>query len=88
MKRLKELLKRLEIAEAIANEKERAYEAEPMNEKAEKEFNEAYKKEFDLYVATAKELVKVTNNNIDFMTAKALVKGNRKELKVLLAKTA
>ena len=85
METVKELLKNLEIAEVKANEAEFEYEKDYMNEAKEKAFDEAYTKEFNLYIATAKEIVKITNNNIDFMTAKALVKDKRNDLKNLLA---
>lgn len=85
MKTVKELLKNLEIAEIEADKAEHTYELDPMNKEAENAFDEAYTKEFNLYVATAKEIVKITNNNIDFMTAKALVKDKRNDLKNLLA---
>lgn len=85
MKIVKELLKKLEIAEVKANEAEFEYEKDYMNEAKEKAFDEAYKIQFNLYIATAKELVKVTNNCIDFNTAKTLVMAKRDDLKALLA---
>lgn len=85
MKTVKELLKRLEIAETASDKAEKAYAEDYMNEEKEHAFDEAYKIQFDLYVETAKELTRVTYNNIDFVEAKKLIMTKRENLKALLA---
>lgn len=82
---MKELLKRLAIAEKAAYEADQAYEADPENIEKEEAFDQAYKVEFDLYMKTAKEIVKITSGKIDFETAKAMIKTKRKELEKLFA---
>ena len=84
MDTVKELLKKLELAEVKANEAEYEYTKDYTNYEKEKAFDDCYKVQFDLYVATAKELARVTHNNIDFNTAKKLIMSKRNELKALL----
>ena len=84
MDTVKELLKKLELAEVKANEAEYEYSKDYTNYEKEKAFDGCYKVQFDLYVATAKELARVTHNNIDFMAAKKLIMSKRNELKALL----
>ena len=82
---MKELLKRLAIAEKEADEADQAYNADPENIEKEEAFDRAYKVEFDLYMKAAKEIVKITSEKIDFETAKAMIKTKRKELEKLFA---
>ncbi len=82
---MKELLKRLAIAEKAADEADQAYNADPENIEKEEAFDRAYKVEFDLYMKAAKEIVKITSGKIDFETAKAMIKTKRKELEKLFA---
>lgn len=89
---MKQLLKQLEAAEQESTRLELQLESEleegNFNEETEKAFDEAYKKEFELYTSLAKEIVKSSENKIDFETAKKLIKGKRAELKALLQKMA
>lgn len=82
---MKELLKRLAIAEKAADEADQAYEADPENTEKEEAFDQAYKAEYDLYMKAAYEIVKITSGQIDFETAKAMIKTKRKELEKLFA---
>lgn len=80
---MKELLKSLAIAEKAANKADQAYNADPENTEKEEAFDRAYEAEFNLYMAAANELVKITSGKIDFNTAKAMIKTKRKELERL-----
>ena len=84
MDTVKELLKKLELAEVKADEAGYKYTKDYMNHEKEKAFDDCCKVQFDLYVATAKELAKVTHNNIDFNTAINLIMSKRDELRALL----
>ena len=80
-----EKLQRLERLEEIANHAEADYEREPENAEYEETFGRAYKNEFEAYVSLAKYIVFITNNNIDFNTAKKMIQTKRKELLSLLS---
>lgn len=82
---MKELLKRLAIAEKAADEADQAYEADPENIEKEEAFDRAYEVEYNLYMKAANEIVKITSGQIDFETAKAMIKTKRKELEKLFA---
>lgn len=82
---MKELLKRLAIAEKEANEADQAYEADPENIEKEEAFDRAYKAEYDLYMKAANEIVKITSGKIDIKTAAAMIQTRRKELETLFA---
>lgn len=89
---MKELLKQLEAAEQEATRLELKLGSELENgnfcEATEKAFDEAYKKEFELFTALAKEIVKSSKEKIDFDTARKLIKSKRTELKALLERMA
>ena len=80
-----EKLQRLERLEEIANHAEADYEREPENAEYEETFDRAYKNEFETYVSLAKYIVFITNNEIDFNTAKKMIQTKRKELISLLS---
>ena len=82
---MKELLKRLAVAEERANKADEAYNADPENPEAEAAFDEAYEEEFKLYMEAAEEIVKMTAGKINFETAKAMIKTKRSELEALFA---
>ena len=82
---MKELLKRLAIAEKAADEADQAYEADPENIEKEEAFDRAYEEEYNLYMKAANEIVKITSGKIDFETAKAMIKTKREELEKLFA---
>lgn len=85
MKILLEKLQELERLEEVANRIEEDYDREPENAEFEKAFDAAYKEEFNAYVSAAKYIEYITAGRIDFLTAKAMIKTKREELKQLLA---
>ena len=80
-----EKLQQLERLEEITNHAESDYEREPENAEYEETFDRAYKNEFEAYISLAKHIVFITNNNIDFNTAKKMIQTKRKELISLLS---
>lgn len=78
-------LQQLERLEEITNHAESDYEREPENAEYEETFDRAYKNEFEAYISLAKYIVFITNNNIDFNTAKKMIQKKRKELISLLS---
>lgn len=82
---MKELLKRLREAEERANEADQAFDLDPENEEKEAAFDEAYKTEYKAFMAAAEELVKITAEQIDIKTARAMVQGKREKLEALFA---
>ena len=89
---MKELLRKLEAAEQKTSKLElkldENFEKGIDTEKIEKLFDEAYKKEFELYYGLAKKIEKISNGKINFDTAKKLITERRSELKELLQKIA
>ena len=85
---MKELLKTLNEAEVIANKADEAWEAEPENEKLEKAFDEAYRKERIAFENLVNEIVKMTNGKIDKKTASVMIRTKRTELENLINLTA
>ncbi len=85
---MKELLKALNEAEAIANKFDEAWEADPENEELEKAFDEAYQKEHIAFENLVTEIVKITNGKIDKKTASVMVRAKRTELENLINLTA
>lgn len=83
--RLLTQLRILEVYEARASEAEKEYEADPMNEQKEQEFDKWYKLEFNQYIKFANEIVEYTANKIDFNTAKKMIQKKRFELFALFA---
>lgn len=65
---MKEMLKRLEKAIERSNAADEAWEMKPESEAAEKEFDEAYKAEYEARTELANAIVKLTKE-IDFETA-------------------
>lgn len=82
---LLEKLQILERMEEIANHAEADYEREPENKEYEETFDIAYKNEFEAYISLAKYIVFITNNEINFNTAKKMIQTKRKELLSLLS---
>ena len=89
---MKELLRKLEIAEQETDKLElmidENLEKDIYIEELEKLYDEAYTKEFNLYITLAKEIEKTSNGKIDFDTAKELIKEKRSELKELFKRVA
>lgn len=80
-----EKLQQLERLEEIASHAEADYEREPENTEYEETFDRAYRNEFEVYISLAKYIVFITNNEIDFNTAKKMIQTKRKELFSLLS---
>lgn len=85
MRILIEKLQRLKRLEEISNHAEADYEREPENAEYEEIFDRAYRNEFEAFVSLAKYIVFITNNEIDFNTAKKMIQTKRKELISLLS---
>lgn len=89
---MKELLRKLEAAEQKTSKLElkldENFEKGIDTEEIEKLCDEAYKKEFELYIGLAKEIEKISNGKINFDTAKKLITERRSELKELLQRIA
>lgn len=73
MKELLNTLKAYEEEKEIGNMLYKQMEEEPENEELENKWDESYKKEFELYLSAANQVVKITENKIDFDTAKKMV---------------
>ena len=82
---LKELLKQLEDAERKANELDELMAENPDNEEIEKEFDEAYPKEWEVFNKLIDEVVKFTEGKIDRKQAYNMIQLKRSELKSIIA---
>ena len=82
---LKEQLKKLEAFEKKADESEKAYEADPMNEAKERRFDKWYKREYTQYISLAEAIVNATSGQVDMNTAKRMIQTKRSELISLLS---
>ena len=82
---LKEQLQKLEAFEKKADEAEKAYADDPMNEAKERRFDKWYKREYTQYIALAEAIVNVTSGQIDMNTAKRMIQTKRSELISLLS---
>ena len=81
---IKELLKQLEDAEIKANELDKLMEGNPDNEEIEKAFDEAYKKEWEVFNRLIDEVVKFTEGKIDRKQAYNMIQLKRSELKNII----
>ena len=81
---IKELLKKLEDAEKKANELDKLMEENPDNEEIEKAFDEAYKKEWEVFNKLIDEVVKFTEGKIDRKQAYNMIQLKRSELKSII----
>lgn len=79
-------LRKLEALENYSNHTEEAYSADPENEEKESRFDEAYKKEFSLYMELSGQLAQLLQ--IEEKTARAMVKTKRREILQILARRA
>lgn len=80
MNELKKRLKELERLKAIADQTDAEYEADPENAEKEKTSDEAYKAEFNAFMAVSALIVKMTDGRIDEKTARAMVRTKRNEI--------
>ena len=80
MTNLKDLLKKLEIAEDTANRADTAYENDPENAELEKAFDEAYKAEWIAFENVVSAICEITDGKIDIKTARTMIKTKRNEL--------
>lgn len=79
-------LRRLEALESYSNRAEEAYEADPENEEKERRFDEAYKKEFSLFMELSGRLAALLN--IETKTAREMVRTKRREILRILGRRA
>lgn len=82
---IKELLKQLEDAERKANELDKLMVENPDNEEIEKAFDEAYKKEWEVFNKLIDEVVKFTEGKIDRRQTYNMIQLKRSELKSIIA---
>lgn len=85
MNELKKRLEELERLEEIANKADDEMMADPTSEEKERAFDEAYKAEFDAFMAVASLIVKMTDGQVDEKTARTMVRTKRNEIMNLVA---
>ena len=85
---MKELLRRLAEAERKTTEIDEKWVADPENEELEREWDEAYKIEFELHQELVKAIVEYTKGQITENIAKRMVATKREELTKILEKAA
>lgn len=88
MEVLKFLLKRLTEAEKITDELERKLEKDPENEELDRQYDEAYKVEYEAYITLAENIEIKTDGKINLDTAKKLISTKREEIKDILERVA
>lgn len=81
---LKDLIKKLEIAEMKASEIDAKFENDPENEELEKAFDKAYKAQFTASKKVIDYIVKLTG--IEEKTARLMVNMKRDQLKAIAEK--
>lgn len=82
--KIKELIKKYEIAVKESDKAMQEYENEPENEEKEKAFDAAYKKEVWAFTDLANNIRLITDFKIDFETAKIMIKTRLDDLKNLV----
>ena len=80
--RIKELLEKLKMAERKADEASDAWGEEPENNDLETLFNEAYKRQNEVFKETAREIASVIK--VDVMTAEIMLRKKRPEIEELV----
>ena len=88
MEKLKALFNQLEVAEAETLRLDSLIEENPENEAIEAEWDEAYKKEYDVKMSLASHIVEMTSGKIDMKTANMMILSKREQLKTLILKIA
>ena len=88
MEKLKALFNQLESAEAETLRLDSLVEENPENESIEAEWDEAYKKEYNVKMSLASHIVKITSGKIDLKTANMMIMSKREQLKILVLKIA
>ena len=88
MEKLKELFNQLESAEAETLRLDSLIEENPKNEAIEAEWDEAYKKEYDIKMSLVSHIVTFTSGKIDLKTAHTMIMSRREQLKTLILKIA
>lgn len=81
---MKDLIKRYEEALRESDKLDTMIGNDPENEELENLFDEAYQREYNLYIELTNEIVKVTSGKINTDTAKAMIKTRFEDLKNLL----
>ena len=79
------LIKKYEAAVKESARIDELIEADPMNEQIEEMWDAAYQTEYNLYIELADEIVKVSNNQIDLDTAKAMITTRFDDLKNIIS---
>lgn len=82
---LLEQLNKLEALEKRADRAEQDYINNPMDEAKEHLFDKWYEREYNQYILLSEAIVNFTNGEIDFNTAKKMVKSERTKLRQILA---
>ena len=88
MEKLKALFNQLESAEAETLRLDSLIEENPEDEAIEAEWDEAYKKEYDIKMLLASHIVEMTSGKIDLKTANMMILSKREQLKTLILKIA
>lgn len=88
MEKLKTLFNQLESAEAETLRLDSLIEENPENEAIEAEWDEAYKKEYDIKMLLVSHIVEMTSGKIDLKTANMMILSKREQLKTLILKIA
>ncbi len=85
---MKELFKRWENLNAIANAADDAWALDPENEDLEKAFDDAYEAEWKVFNELLNAIVELTNGKIDKFTANKMLRSKRNEVKQLIERMA
>ena len=81
---MKKLIEEYENAVKESDAAEKAFEMNPENEENEKVFDLAYEKEFAAFLALANEIQTITKGEINFETAKIMIKTRFEDLKNII----
>lgn len=88
MEKFKALFNQLESAEAETLRLDSLVEENPENEAIEAEWDEAYKKEYNVKMLLVNHIVEMTSGKIDLKTANIMILSKREQLKTLVLKIA
>lgn len=74
----------LEKMEDIANHAMSDWESDPESKELESSFDRAYQNEYNAFIDLANSIVKMSNNQISFYTAKKILMTKKDELLALI----
>ena len=74
----------LKKMEDIANHAMSDWESDPESKELESTFDRAYQNEYNAFIALANSIVKMSNNQISFYTAKKILMTKKDELLALI----